>query len=69
VASFKIVSNKLIDGVSDTDGIDISNNYFNEDFSKGWIVVQDGNNSGVEKINKENFKFISLKDLTEELNL
>ena len=69
VTSFKIVSNKLIDGVSDTDGIDISNNYFNEDFPKGLIVVQDGNNSGIEKINKENFKFISLKDLAEELNL
>ena len=69
INSFKIASNEFIDEVSDTDGIDISTNYFNEEFSKGLIVVQDGDNSGNEIINKENFKFISAEDLMNILDL
>jgi len=33
------------------------------------MVVQDGSNEGEEKISKENFKYISLKDIMIRLNL
>jgi 3-phytase len=69
INSFRIANSEFIDEVSDTDGIDISTNYFNEEFSKGLIVVQDGHNSGNEIINKENFKFISAEDLMNILDL
>ena len=69
IDEFFIGSSGSIDGASDTDGIDILNTYLNEDFPDGLMVVQDGSNEGEEKISKENFKYISLKDIMIRLNL
>ena len=59
----------LIDGVSDTDGIEIKNNYFSGRLSNGIIVVQDGKNTGNVIKSKENFKYISLDQLQHILDL
>ena len=67
IDSFQVVKNSNIDGVSDTDGIEIVNTYLNKDFPKGLIVVQDGKNTGENTISKENFKFISLDNLNQYL--
>ena len=67
IDSFRVVKNSNIDGVSDTDGIEIVNTYLNKDFPKGLIVVQDGKNTGENTISKENFKFISLDNLNQYL--
>ena len=67
INSFRVVKNSNIDGVSDTDGIEIVNTYLNKDFPKGLIVVQDGKNTGENTISKENFKFISLDNLNQYL--
>jgi len=69
INKFSVTSNKIIDGVSDTDGIDILNTYLNKDFPNGIIVVQDGENTGEQYISKENFKYLSLRDLIIKLDL
>ena len=69
ISSFVVGDSNLIDGVSDTDGIEIKNNYFNEDFPNGIIVVQDGKNTGNVIKSKENFKYISLDQLQHILDL
>ena len=69
ISSFVVGDSNLIDGVSDTDGIEIKNNYFNEDFPNGIIVVQDGKNTGNVVKSKENFKYISLDQLQHILDL
>ena len=42
VGSFQIKENNSIDGVSDTDGLEIVNTFLNSDFAEGLLVVQDG---------------------------
>ena len=69
ISSFVVGDSDLIDDVSDTDGIEIKNNYFNEDFPNGIIVVQDGKNTGNVIKSKENFKYISLDQLQHILDL
>ena len=63
ITSFKVNGNQHIDGVSDTDGIEIVNMYLNENFPEGIMIVHDGKNTGEKTIPKENFKFISLTDI------
>ena len=63
ITSFKISGNQYIDGASNTDGIEIVNMYLNENFPDGIMIVHDGKNTGEKTISKENFKFISLKDI------
>jgi myo-inositol-hexaphosphate 3-phosphohydrolase len=50
-----------IDGVEETDGLDVSTANFGGDFSKGLFVVQDGFNG--DPAAKQNFKFISFGDV------
>ena len=67
IGSFKIEGNTNIDGVSDTDGLEIINTDLNKDFPDGILVVQDGDNTFKDTIQKQNFKFLSLKDLKQYL--
>ena len=67
IGYFKIEGNTNIDGVSDTDGLEIINTDLNKDFPDGILVVQDGDNTFKDKIQKQNFKFLSLKDLKQHL--
>ena len=69
INKFSVISNEIIDGVSDTDGIDILNTYLNKDFPSGILVVQDGKNTGEQNVSKENFKYLSLQDLIKKLDL
>tara|TARA_B100000427_G_C15461586_1_gene574317 strand:- start:22 stop:1092 length:1071 start_codon:yes stop_codon:yes gene_type:complete len=67
LGSFKIEGNTHIDGVSDTDGLEIINTYLNKDFLDGMLVVQDGNNTGEDTLSKQNFKLLSLSEIKEYL--
>ena len=68
-SSFRVVKNSNIDGVSDTDGIEIVNTYLNKDFPKGLIVVQDGKNTGEIKIYFENGDLKVSKDYINDSTL
>jgi 3-phytase len=61
IGSFRVGFNaeKLIDGASETDGLDLSGASFGTLFPEGMLVVQDGFN--VLPIEAQNFKFISWK--------
>ena len=67
VGSFKIIQDSFIDGVTDTDGLEIVNTYFNDDFPYGLLVVQDGKNTGENTLPKENFKLLSLSEIKKYL--
>lgn len=73
LGTFQIMTNEElnIDGVFDTDGIDVTNIPLNSKFPYGLFVVQDGINFNVVHENKENqnFKFVSWEHIANALNL
>jgi 3-phytase len=52
-----------IDGVEETDGLDIVSHYINEDYPRGLLVVQDGFNFEGDSLVNQNFKYISWEDI------
>nr|WP_321358814.1 phytase [uncultured Draconibacterium sp.] len=58
LGSFRIVDG-AIDGVEETDGIDITNVPLGAKFPKGMLVVQDGYNYNGEELVSQDFKYIS----------
>ncbi len=54
-----IVSDGVVDGIEETDGIDIVNTPLNENFPKGLFVAQDGFNYSGDSIINQNFKYVS----------
>jgi hypothetical protein len=54
IGTFKIVSGGGIDGVTDTDGIDVTNVALGSSFPSGVFVAQDGSQSGA----NQNFKLV-----------
>ena len=62
LGSFKIVDGD-IDGVEETDGIDVTNVPLGKNFPKGMLVVQDGYNYEGEKLLSQNYKFISWEEI------
>lgn len=62
LGSFRIKDGE-IDGVEETDGIDVTNISLGEKFPKGMFVVQDGYNYENEKLVSQNFKYISWEDI------
>lgn len=62
LGSFRIVDG-VVDGVEETDGIDVTNVSLGSKFSKGMLVVQDGYNYEGEKLASQNFKFISWDEI------
>ena len=68
IDSFNIIENGSIDAVSDTDGVDVVNNNLGPLFPKGLLVVQDGSNDGEGLVKKQNFKFVSIKDVLDNIN-
>ena len=85
INSFKIVDNKNIDGVSDTDGIETINfnidcddfSYYcvgltdsvSETFPKGIMIAQDGYNYDGDDKKNQNFKLISFKEILDNLDV
>lgn len=54
-----VIKDGNIDGVEETDGLEVINFPFNESFPKGMLVVQDGYNFSVDSLKNQNFKYIS----------
>ena len=50
-----------IDGVEETDGLDLTTHPLNERFPAGLLVVQDGFNTNGDRDESQNFKYISLE--------
>lgn len=67
VGYFSIVANELlgIDGVSETDGLDVSSAPLGPDYPQGLLVVQDGRNIGPSE--PQNFKYVSWAEVLEAL--
>ena len=69
IDSFSIKNNGDIDEVTDTDGVDVTHLNLGPKYPLGLMVVQDGNNSEKNKVNKQNFKFVSFKQVLNSLNI
>lgn len=54
-----VIDDGDIDGVIETDGLEIVNAYLNETFPKGMIVLQDGYNFSGDTLKNQNFKYVS----------
>jgi 3-phytase len=67
--SFKIVDAASIDGVEETDGLDVVSDSLSEKFPKGLLVVQDGFNYDGDSQKAQNFKLISLEKVMEIISL
>lgn len=64
---FQIAASDLIDGVSGTDGIDVTNVALGAAFPGGIFVAQDGRNTGPDA--NQNFKIVSWSAIAEQLAL
>ena len=64
ITSF-VINDGTIDGVEETDGLEITNVSINKQFPKGFMVVHDGFNFSNDSIKQQNFKFISLEKIDE----
>lgn len=67
VNSFKVSGHQNIDGVEETDGLDVVTDSLSPDFPNGLLVLQDGFNYENEQQVPQNFKFVDLKKLLEIL--
>ncbi len=63
LGSFSIKDAGGIDGVEETDGLDIYSSSIGLDFPDGLLVVQDGFNYENEKASPQNFKLVNLSDV------
>lgn len=61
--SFKIIGSDNIDGVEETDGIEISSHNFSPRFNSGLFVAQDGFNYTNNSLDAQNFKFLNMDDI------
>ena len=64
--SFNVIDSEVIDGASETDGIDITATAL-PGYPMGLLVVQDGRN--VMPAENQNYKLVSWSDIARELNL
>jgi 3-phytase len=71
VGSFRIVDGGSIDGVSETDGIELVTTPITSKYPRGLLVVQDGSNlaSDLKSPQGQNFKYISWADVESALGL
>ncbi len=60
LTSFKI-NKSIVDGVEETDGLDVYSHSLGGQFPNGILVVQDGFNYDGEELKKQNFKLIDLQ--------
>lgn len=68
VNSFEIVDGN-VDGVQETDGIQVTNLPLGPNFPHGIFICQDGINVNKEKKTPQNFKYVSWKLIAEKLGL
>lgn len=69
ITNFKIVDNDEIDGVEETDGLEIFGLPLGENLPSGLLIVQDGFNYDNGVMVNQNFKLVSLEKLIEQLPL
>ncbi|MBN2649509.1 MAG: phytase [Prolixibacteraceae bacterium] len=62
IGSFRVVDG-VIDGIEETDGIEIYSYYINEDFQHGIFVAQDGFNTDDEVGLPQNFKYVPWENI------
>ncbi|MBK8426944.1 MAG: phytase [Lewinellaceae bacterium] len=58
LGSFKITDFETVDGVEETDGIDVVSVPLGKTFPKGLFVAQDGFNYDQGKLQRQNFKML-----------
>lgn len=68
LGSFKVVSGATIDGSEETDGLDVVNFAFGDQYPKGLLVVQDGHNQDNGVAAAQNYKIISWDSIAVEFN-
>ena len=61
--SFKILGDKNIDGVEETDGLEAISDSLSISFPKGVLVVQDGFNYSGDSLTSQNFKLIDFRKI------
>ena len=67
LGSFKIVSQDNIDGVEETDGLDVVADSISPEYPNGILVVQDGFNYEEEVLKPQNFKMLDLTPILDSL--
>ncbi len=69
IGIFHVVADEAtgIDGVSETDGIDVSSAYLGPDFPDGVFVAQDGRN--ISPAERQNFKLVPWHRISEAMGL
>ncbi|KAA9131622.1 phytase [Marinihelvus fidelis] len=69
VGKFHVVADPAsgIDGVSETDGLDVTSAPLGDTYPQGMLAVQDGRN--IAPAERQNFKFVSWADIAEALEL
>ena len=65
LTSFRIIDGANIDGVEETDGLEVTPIALNPSFPKGILVVQDGFNYDEGKYRPQNFKIIDWQAIEE----
>jgi 3-phytase len=58
VGSFKVVDGEKIDGVEETDGIEVISVPVGQAFPQGMFLAQDGYNYNQGKLQRQNFKLV-----------
>lgn len=69
LGSFVIASGSRIDGVSETDGIEVTSVALGSNFPKGVFIAQDGQNNEGKQVVNQNFKWVDWQKIAEALNL
>ncbi|MFO7370082.1 MAG: phytase [Bacteroidales bacterium] len=64
-----VIEDGIVDGVEETDGIEIFSFPISARFPYGLLVVQDGFNRSGNKLTGQNFKLISLEDVIEYVDI
>lgn len=67
LGSFKITDGPTVDGVEETDGLEIMTGAFGPEFPNGLLVVQDGFNYTADTLQPQNFKLVDWGSVLEAL--
>jgi 3-phytase len=68
ITSFKIENSDHIDGVEETDGLEVFSGSLGETYPKGIIIFQDGFNYDGEQLRSQNFKILDIRKVLDLLS-
>lgn len=69
IGSFDIADGQLVDGVAETDGIEVTSLNLGGQFPSGLFIAQDGFNKDHDKEANQNFKIVDWREIAKALNL